>query len=193
MPSIIRGTQFPGRNSVSQLPSRPSLAIKMPLDVYKASRLIKRHVKAPKVRERASCDNMFLTRFCPPPVGRLARGFVLARVITFPMMLSVLLLPKRMRKAGCGVYERGRGRYEERRAESAMIGGAADKDEGERKREWNTTSTIATRKFDFQIGVARANGPRGEGRSSYVGSLCITSVSVYQREGMCAEAREERG
>lgn len=41
---------------------------------------------------------------------------------------------------------------------------ADDKDEGERKREWNTTSTIATRKFDFQIGVARANGPRGEGK-----------------------------
>lgn len=41
---------------------------------------------------------------------------------------------------------------------------AGDKDEGERKREWNTTSTIATRKFDFQIGVARANGLRGRGR-----------------------------
>jgi len=51
----------------------------------------------------------------------------------------------------------------------------SDKDE-ERKREWNTTSTVATRKFDFQIGVARANGP---GSESYVGSLRATSVSVY--------------
>lgn len=62
---------------------------------------------------------------------------------------------------------RGKGRYEERRAESATVesGRAADnKGEGERKREWNTTSTIAMRKFDFQIGVARANGLRGEGR-----------------------------
>lgn len=42
--------------------------------------------------------------------------------------------------------------------------GGDDESEGERKREWNTTSTIATRKFDFQIGVARANGPRGEHR-----------------------------
>lgn len=65
---------------------------------------------------------------------------------------------------------RGKGRYEERRAESATGRAkwervANDKGEGERKREWNTTSTIATRKFDFQIGVAQANGPREEGRS----------------------------
>jgi len=69
-----------------------------------------------------------------------------------------------MRKAGCGVHEsaRGKGRYEERKAEIVGPGRAEnDKGEGERKREWNTTSTIATRKFDFQIGVARANGPRG--------------------------------
>lgn len=66
-----------------------------------------------------------------------------------------------------------RGGKEDTRRESATIGGgragrAADKDEGERKREWNTTSTIATRKFDFQIGVARASGPpekRVEGRN----------------------------
>lgn len=51
----------------------------------------------------------------------------------------------------------------------------SDKGE-EQKREWNTTSTVATRKFDFQIGVARANGP---GSESYVGSLCAASVSVY--------------
>lgn len=61
----------------------------------------------------------------------------------------------------------GREDTRKRRAESATVGpgsAADDKGEGERKREWNTTSTIATRKFDFQIGVARANGPRGERR-----------------------------
>lgn len=73
-----------------------------------------------------------------------------------------------MRKAGCGVYE-GKGgkiRGEKGRKCDGRAGerAANDKDEGERKREWNTTSTIATRKFDFQIGVARANGPGGEGR-----------------------------
>lgn len=88
---------------------------------------------------------------------------LLARVITFPMMLSVLLLPKRTRRAERGARARERKiRGEKGEAESVTIGD--DKDEGERKREWNTTSTIAARKFDFQIGVARANGPRGEGR-----------------------------
>lgn len=69
-----------------------------------------------------------------------------------------------------GVHERVREGKEDTRREGLKVrrsgrGSAADdKGEGERKREWNTTSTIATRKFDFQIGVARANGPRGERR-----------------------------
>lgn len=113
---------------------------------------------------------MFLTRFttcprCPPRsrFGPRTRNYIPDDVISFIATRA----DGESWARGARESARGKGRYEERRAESATVGSgkAADnKGEGERKREWSTTSTIATRKFDFQIGVARANGPRGEGR-----------------------------
>jgi len=68
-------------------------------------------------RERVSCDNMFLTRFTAYlPDGR---GLVFARVITFPMMLSVLLLPEPSGESGVTAKRACKGRIEKRKAESA--------------------------------------------------------------------------
>lgn len=124
VPSIIRCTQFSGRNSVSQLPSRPPLAIKMPSDVYKASRLIKRESTESQL-ERASCNNMFLTRFatcprCPPRsrFGPRTRNYIPDDVISFIATQA----DGESWARGAQESARGKGRYEERRAESATVG-----------------------------------------------------------------------
>lgn len=110
-----------------------------------------------------------------------------------------------MRAQGSGSgSNREKGRYEERR-ESAKKSARrqtagymeerGDEGEGERKRECGgTTSTVATRKFDFQIGVARANGPRREGSESYVRSLRDHVGCVGRREEcVTREWRRARG
>lgn len=115
VPSIIRCTQFSGRNSVSQLPSRPPLAIKMPSDVYKASRLIKRESTESQL-ERASCNNMFLTRFatcprCPPRsrFGPRTRNYIPDDVISFIATQA----DGESWARGAQESARGKGRYEE--------------------------------------------------------------------------------
>jgi len=67
----------------------------------------------------------------------------------------------KMRRRGRGQSRAGQSRTEQGRAGQGRAG-QQQAYEGERKREWNATST-ATRKFDFQIGVARANGSREAG------------------------------
>lgn len=84
-----------------------------------------------------SCDNMFFNSIHRLPSR--GRGLILARVITLPMMLSVLLLPES--SGGSGVTakrERERkGRVEKRKAESRCDVGlretASDKDEEGRR------------------------------------------------------------
>lgn len=159
----------------------------MPSDVYKASRLIKMPREGTESQgvPRASCDNMFLTRFatcprCPPRsrFGPRTRNYIPDDVISF------IATRANGGKGKSWGHEREEDTRREgpkvRRVGAEWVRVADDKGEGDRKREWNTTSTIATRKFDFQIGVAQANGPREEGRRILrIRSLCITSVSVY--------------
>lgn len=78
---------------------------------------------------------------------------------------------------------RGGGRYSARVRKTR----ARETDGGERE---NTTSTVATRKFDFQIGVARTNGQRGRAGEQGGGantrnpskSRCVCQVGVRVSE-----------
>lgn len=93
----------------------------------------------------------------------------------------------RTRVETAGLTDRERKREREREIEGRKI---------ERERD-STTSTVATRKFDFQIGVARTNGQRGRvggqgrGGERTRGTLarvvvCAKSAFVCRRKRMCA-------
>jgi len=64
---------------------------------------------------------------------------------------------------------------------------AGDRNEEGRPREWSTTSTVATRKFDFQIGVARI---RGRGYQVLRKGRCVARRCPYIRGRGCVMGAE---
>lgn len=133
--------------------------------------------------ERAR-GNMFLTRFTtcrllpPPPHPLLDRGLVLAHVITFPMMLSVLLLPRAAAQQD-GVNEgfaQGKGRCEERRAQAtrAWVG---ERESGARH------LALPRGNLTFRLGLREPTDLGLEEGSLYVGVRVLEGGNVYGGRG----------